>query len=502
MSTVTRTCALAALTLLSYGALANPGDTELVSVKFTPATIGYGFATGGISREGRHVLFMSDSPTFVAGDTNGTSDVFLSDRLSGTTTRVSVGAGGVQGNGYSGWNIALSANGRYVVFESSASNLVPGDTNGEPDIFLRDVQGGTTERVNLDSSGRPLPASSYPSVTPDGRYVVFRSGSVMVRDRLTRQTTTVPSGGTEGAPVISDDARYVALSSWGRVFLVDRTTGRRELISRTYTGERVNANAYPASISADNRYVLYTTEAFNVVPNDTNGREDGFVYDRQLKTTARVTVADDGSQLMFGQAARMSADGRFVAFETLRRFVGGIPAYDIMVRDRALRTSRVVSVNSAGTLANAGSHGPFPSGNGQFVAFYSNATNLAPADTEIYSDAYVHELEVAAGSPLSLSPTRLAFGGVVVNTTSPRKTVTVTNKGSSAISITSIRLAGADPLQFVRLRQCPAVLPAGDTCNVLVSFAPTSPGAKSARLTVSIGIAGQSRSVALSGTGL
>jgi len=502
MSTETRTCALAALTLLSFGAMANPGDTELVSVKFKSATIGYGFATGGISREGRYVLFMSDSPAFVAGDTNGTSDVFLTDRLSGMTTRVSVGAGGVQGNGYSGWNIALSANGRYAVFESGASNLVARDTNGQADIFLRDVQAGTTERVNLDSNGRPLPASFYPSITPDGRYVVFSSGSVMVRDRLTRQTTTVPSGGIAGAPVISDDARYVALSSWGRVFLVDRTTGRRELISRTHTGARLNATAYPASISADNRYVLYTTEAFNVVPNDTNGREDGFVYDRQLQTTTRVTVDNDGSQLLLGRAAQMSADGRFIAFETVKRFLDGLAVYDIMVRDRVLKTSRVVSVNSAGTLANAGSEGPFPSGNGQFVAFSSNATNLDARDTEIYSDAYVHELDVAAASPLSLSPTSLAFGGVVVNSTSPRKTVTVTNKGSAAISITSVRLTGADRAQFVRVRQCPAVLPAGESCTVLVSFAPTSPGAKSARLSVSIGIAGQSRSVALSGTGL
>jgi Tol biopolymer transport system component len=149
----------------------------------------------------------------------------------------------------SGWSSDISADGRYVVFESDASNLVPGDTNNGTDIFLRDMQAGTTELISVDSTGAQLPTSSYPSVSVDGRYVAFHSGFVMVRDRVTKQTATISKGFTELGPIISADGRFVAFNSWGRVFVFDRMTGRRELVSRTYNGDRVNANAYPASIS-------------------------------------------------------------------------------------------------------------------------------------------------------------------------------------------------------------------------------------------------------------
>jgi hypothetical protein len=128
-----------------------------------------------ISADGRYVAFMSWASNLVPGDTNGSADVFVHDLQTGATTRLSVDSDGNQGNGDS-WNPAISADGRYVAFQSWASNLVPGDTNGSADVFVHDLQTGATTRLSVDSSGNEGNDESYdPAVSADGRYVAFES---------------------------------------------------------------------------------------------------------------------------------------------------------------------------------------------------------------------------------------------------------------------------------------------------------------------------------------
>ena len=126
-----------------------------------------------ISADGRFVAFSSDATNLVPGDTNGTADVFVRDRQTGTTRRVSVGSGGAQGNGLS-VDPAISADGRFVAFASDATNLVPGDTNGADDVFVRDRQTGTTRRVSVGSGGAQGDRVSFdPAISADGRFVAF-----------------------------------------------------------------------------------------------------------------------------------------------------------------------------------------------------------------------------------------------------------------------------------------------------------------------------------------
>ena len=187
------------------------GTTELVSV-----------ATGGtqgnarsrypsISSDGRFVVFWSDASNLVAGDTNGSADVFVRDRLSGTTERVSLAAGGAQGNADS-LGPSISASGRFVAFWSLATNLVAGDTNAWNDVFVRDRQSATTERVSVATGGAQGDFNSYdPSISADGRFVAFESGAtnlvagdtngsfdVFLRDRATASFTSLCDPGLSG----------------------------------------------------------------------------------------------------------------------------------------------------------------------------------------------------------------------------------------------------------------------------------------------------------------
>ncbi|MGZ4664922.1 MAG: TolB family protein, partial [Frankiaceae bacterium] len=133
------------------------------------------YAGAVVSANGRYVAFISGAANLVPGDTNTESDVFVRDRRAGTTTRVSVSNTGAQANGYS-YEVAVSANGRYVAFDSNATNLVPGDTNDAQDVFVRDRRAGTTTRVSVSNSGaQGNGGSGDPAVSANGRYVAFNS---------------------------------------------------------------------------------------------------------------------------------------------------------------------------------------------------------------------------------------------------------------------------------------------------------------------------------------
>ncbi len=225
--------------------------TERVSVSSAEAEGNYRSNWSSVSADGRYVAFSSLADNLVAGDTNGVVDVFVRDRVTGITDRVSVSGAGEQGNDWSNWP-SISADGRYVAFMSTANNLVAGDTNGSWDVFVRDRVSGETERVNVSSAGAEANGpSGYSVISADGRYVAFMSDA----------TNLVP-GDTNGR---------------ADVFVRDRMAGETQRVSVSSAGVEADGRSDENSISADGRYVAFGSRASNLVPGDTNGTRDIFV---------------------------------------------------------------------------------------------------------------------------------------------------------------------------------------------------------------------------------
>jgi Tol biopolymer transport system component len=378
-----------------------------------------------ISADGRFVAFTSNASNIVPGDTNNTFDIFVRDRLTNTTTRVSVDSAGNQANRNSG-GASISADGQFVAFLSNASNIVPGDTNSSYDVFVRDTLTNTTTRVSVDSAGNQANmGSNFPSISADGRFVAFTSNAsnivpgdtnssddIFVRDRLTNTTTlvSVDSAGNQAnlnsfAPSISADGRFVAFTSFASnivpgdtnkyndIFVQDRLTNTTTRVSVDSAGNQANGYSYTPSISADGRFVAFTSNASNIVPGDTNNSFDIFVRDTLTNTTTCVSVDSAGNpgNLQSGSPS-ISADGRFVAFTSeSSNIVPGDTniSRDIFVRDTLTNTTTLVSLDSAGNQGNGYSIFPSISADGRFVALYSFASNIVPGDTNNTDDIFV-----------------------------------------------------------------------------------------------------------------
>jgi Tol biopolymer transport system component len=406
------------------------GQTTRVSVDSTGIQgndpSGFG-SPPSLSADGRFVAFTSRADNLVAGDTNGVEDIFVHDRQTGQTTRVSVDSAGTQGNGPSDFPF-ISADGRFVAFQSRAGNLVAGDTNFVVDIFVHDRQTGQTTRVSVDSAGTQGNLDSLlPSISADGRFVAFESESnnlvagdlnfvfhIFVHDRQTGQTTRVDvglvgiqgNGGESFSPFISADGRFVAFSSFADnlvagdtnfvpdIFVHDRQTGQTTRVSVDSAGIEGNDFSVFPSISADGRFVAFESFSTNLVAGDTNGSPDIFVHDRQTGQTTRVSVDSAGIE---GNSSSenpfISADGRFVAFHsTANNLVVGdsIGNLDSFVHDLQAGQTTRVSVDSAGIEGNGASDLPSISADGRFVGFRSFAINLVAGDSNGELDIFVH----------------------------------------------------------------------------------------------------------------
>jgi Tol biopolymer transport system component len=389
-----------------------------------------------ISADGRFVAFWSLASDLVEDDTNGVADVFVRDRDTGVTQRVSVSSSGGQGNAESR-DPSISADGRYVAFWSHATNLVPGDTNGRADGFVYDRDTATLVRASVDSSGAQASNHSFfPTISADGRFVAFESsapdlfagdengiGDIFVRDLLAGRTerVSVGSGGAEAngesaLAAISPDGRYVAFESFatnlvaadtnGRrdVFIRDRQTGSTDAASVGSAGVLGNGDSRAPAISADARFVAFESAATNLVPGDTNGRHDVFLRDRQDGVTLRMSVGSAGSQAN-GDSLNpsISADGELVTFTSLATNL--VPADtnlsdDVFLRDRLTSTTVWVSVASAGTQAHGQSADGSISADGTRIVFTSTAGNLQPGDTNDTWDVFVRERGHAAMASL------------------------------------------------------------------------------------------------------
>jgi Tol biopolymer transport system component len=316
----------------------------------------------GISSDGRYVAFESEASVFVPHDTNGASDVFVRDRRTGRTERVSVSTNGAQGNDLGTAGCAMSADGRYVAFTSYSSNLVPGDTNQRGDVFVRDRLLGTTERVSVSSTGEQgNDTSGHPdiAISDDGRFVAFTSDAsnlvgpatpteddtfgVFIHDRVSGATEKIPGAGSLGD--FNADGRYISITAAApdqptQTFLYDRVTAATELVSVSPDGAAGNDESGPGSVSADGRYVAFTSRASNLGASDTNDDYDIFVRDRANGVTAQVTHMKLGAV-----GGLLSRDGRFVLYQAPWRCGTRKSCFgNVYERDLALGKTVLVSV--------------------------------------------------------------------------------------------------------------------------------------------------------------
>ncbi len=384
--------ALAAL-LLTTGFAAAPPAAETRLVSATPAgrAADLGANAPSISADGRFVAFVSSSSDLVAGDTNGVADVFVRDLATGATRRASVAADGAQADGGSG-PPAISGNGRFVAFSSEATNLVPRDTNR---CFGFTVRGSCPDLFVHDlATGR----TTRVSVSSQG----------------------VQANGESLYPAVSADGRYVAFASLATnlvigdrngkmdVFLHDNATGETRRVSVGPEGQEADSFSFAPSVSADGSKVAFTSFATNLAAGDGNGADDVFVRDLAAGQTLRVSVAADGSEAAgFSGGASMSADGARVAFWSEGALVPGDTngVVDAYVRDLAAGTIVRASVSSRGEQGDGPvTAPPSLSPDGRFVAFESEAANLMPGDRNGALDVFLHDLMTGTTAPVSVTP--------------------------------------------------------------------------------------------------
>lgn len=365
--------------------LASGAELELVSVSSAGIQGNALSESSRIAADGRYVVFASLADNLVINDLNNLGDIFVHDRTEGTTERVSVNNQGEEADGPS-FKPAISDDGRYVAFVSKASNLIEGDTNAKEDVFVRDRLLGETRRVSVSSTGSQGNQEGYATtdISGDGRYVVFYTASTNL---------------------VADDT-----NGHGDVFIHDLITGSTERVSVDSNGNQaVGGLSTGSSISSDGRYVVFGSNATNLVSNDTNDVHDIFLHDMVTGSTERVSVDSNGNQTsMASSSARMSisGDGRYVAFDSCANdLVAGDNNWrDVFVRDRLEGTTRLVSVNSLGEQANTDADFISVSDDGKYVVFNSYATNLVANDNNNTADVFVHNLQTGATVLISLRP--------------------------------------------------------------------------------------------------
>jgi Tol biopolymer transport system component len=402
-----------------------------------------------ISGDGSTIVFASNATNLVPSDTNAQRDVFAYDVITGAVTRVSVATGGVQATGGFGGSDdpAISSDGRYVAFTSNATNLVASDGNGSPDIFVHDRQTGNTERVSLSETGTEVDGfSSLPSISANGRYVAFENDSsdivagfaggsphIFLRDRTGATTTWVSDNGNSDhlSPQISDDGRFVIYSSESSDIVVpdtngalrdailwDRSSGTNVIVSKNSGGLQTAADSGGFSngvaISGDGAVVAFESAGTDLVPGDANSSEDIFLRDLGLGETRLGSTSHYGTQPDAGiNFVALSGDGEILAFaSSASNLVAGdtLGHRDIYVAGTLGRVRGVVSVGPGGVLGNGPSGSPTLSGDGSLVAYDSFADNLVASDLNLTSDVFVHE--VATGSTTRISVTS---GGIEAN---------------------------------------------------------------------------------------
>jgi len=416
-----------------------------------------------VSANGRYLAFASDAANLAANVTNGNRNVFVRDFLWGINLLVSVNTNGSSGAG-SSTEPAISGDGRWVAFSSYATDLVAGDTTNNRNVFLRDLQNGTTALVSVSTNGGYGNADSYsPTISSDGRYILFYSqapnlapGSyppvnqvenIFVRDQISGITyalTTIGDYSPGQSASMTPDGHFIAFvrgGSGGNLFVwntelaqLTSTNNSTSLatISISPDGQRLaylagsplslsvvdfglNSNwvvsagtflSHPGlGFSGDSRYLAYATSAANV-PADTNLTQDVYLYDFQTGTNILISwnSTSSGSPNGPSDSPAVSADGRFVAY---RSFASDIVTNDlngvpdVFLYDRTNGTTTLLSVDQTGNgAANNRSLNPVFSGDGLTLVFQSAASDLTANDFNNSGDLFSFDLIALPGTGL------------------------------------------------------------------------------------------------------
>ncbi len=425
---------------------AAPGDLTRVSVDPSGAQANGGSRHGQISADGRYVVFESEA-TNLGGGAGG---IFVKDRQSGATTRISV----------DGENPSISNDGRFVAFQSFAANLISGDTNNVYDVFVYDRQSGVTARVSVDSSGAQANAESIrPSISGDGRFVAFQSDA-----------TNLASGDENGATDI---------------FVHDNQTGTTERISRTSDGAGANASSSDPAISSDGNVVVFTSNATNLNGNDTNNKPDIFARNRSNGATTLISVntsgfgADGG-----GNSPAVSGDGRYVVFLSgsgnLDARADEYRGKDLVyVHDRQIGQTTLASVYSEGVLMTVGLFDqPTISRDGRYVAFsfYDKGNNNGLLHIWVRDLQTGQSRPVEGGNASSGFSSLSADGKIVAFSSSASNLISGDTNGASDIFVSEL-VYGPERNPTVAsvapdcgLSTPPCSFPSHDTVSFIVNF--------------------------------
>lgn len=378
--------------------------------------------TAAISADERFVVFSSEATNLASGDRNDSSDIFLRDRWLNQISRISVNNQGVEGNADSIQPV-IAANGRFIAFSSKATNFVAGETNTVADIFIYDMQTQQIRGINpLDSNGDSL----NPSISADGRWVVFEStasnlvvndtnnaADIFLFDTQANQITriSVDAGGAQGNgtsihPMIAANGGVVVFESEASnlvsgdtnnssdIFLYDITTRNVQRISQA-THQADKGSYYPA-VTAEGKIVVFESEAMNLVANDTNSFAEIFIKDLTTGQIQRITAPNGEPANSHAYYPSVSANGRFIAFTTAAtNLVGGNPnaLFDLLKYDRVTQQLERLNVNVAGEQTDFQSF-KLPislSSSGNYAVFTSNATNAVYGDDNLSLDVFVHQ---------------------------------------------------------------------------------------------------------------
>jgi Tol biopolymer transport system component len=328
-----------------------------------------------ISANGRFVVYHSRAGNPVANDTNNASDIYYFDKKNKTTDRLT------EGNNDS-VDARISGNGRYVVYSSAANNLVQDDTNARNDIFLFDSKKSTHALVSVNRFGQPGNGGSFlPSISANGRFIIYESlaNNLFPKDRNQSRD----------------------------IFLYDTSTGLTRLVSVTQSNIQGNGSSYKPSVSNNGRYAAFSSDASNFAANDTNNASDVFLYDVKTRIITLVSVNAEG---MPGNGrsfdAQISGNGRFVVYlSNAGNLVEGDTndQYDIFLYDRKKNTTRRISINSLGEQANGSSLSPRISTKGRFIAYVSDADNLVDNDNNQLPDIFRFDNKTGITSRISLN---------------------------------------------------------------------------------------------------
>jgi len=372
-----------------------------------------------VSADGRYVAFESGASNLDTGGLNVTVDIFVYDLESKTLDNITAGATIDSGRP------SISADGRFVAFQSADSNLVPEGANGKTQIFVYDRDTAVMELLTSEGDNN----SSVPQISADGRFVVFQSRStnlavgdangdtndVFLYDRDADTTTLVSAGGNEDSlsPSLSADGRFVAYASRASNLVLGDTNDELDIFvydQLSDTTERITDSAVTRSsdpsISADGRFVAYASRTSTSNANEAGASNDIYVYDRDTDASERLTNQRNTND----KDPLISADGRFVAFESEFLPTGD---HDIVVYDRDTDAFEIPTI-----VGNGASFAPAMSSDGRFIAIETSASNLVLGDINAAFDVLVFDqtkrdfarvpkeviFEVAGGNDQSSAP--------------------------------------------------------------------------------------------------